>query len=165
MPDCMFIGAEGQESVIVRAAEKVRDKGLWNVYLIGDYIHDVREYFEEGELDMIYLNFCDPWPKARHAKRRLTYRENLEAYMDVLGSGGAIEFKTDNDDLFDFTLEEADAMGYTVSEMTRDLAGSGLESDEFRTEYEEKFISQGIPIKYMRIEKNEKQQTGSDIED
>ena len=152
-PDSMFIGAEGQESVIVRAAEKVRDSGRWNVYLIADYIHDVREYFEEGELDIVYLNFCDPWPKAKHMKRRLTYRENLQAYMDVLGDGGAIEFKTDNDGLFDFTVEEAEAMGYNIVEMTRDLAASGLEAAEHRTEYEEKFIEQGIPIKYLRIEK------------
>lgn len=151
--DSMFIGIEGHESVIVRAAEKARDMNLWNLYLINGYVHDVREYFDEGELDAIYLNFSDPWPKAKHEKRRLTYRENLEAYMDVLTFGGRIEFKTDNDELFDFTIEEAEAMGYDITEMTRDLTESGLEAAEFRTEYEEKFIEKGIKIKYLRIEK------------
>ncbi len=151
--DDMLIGIEGQESVIVRAAEKVRDSGLWNVHLISGYVHDVREFFDERELDMIFLNFSDPWPKAKHAKRRLTHRDYLASYMDVLRDGGAIEFKTDNDGLFDFTVEEAEAMGYNIVQITRDLAASDLESAEFRTEYEEKFIEQGTKIKYLRIEK------------
>lgn len=153
--DDMFIGVEGQESVIVRAAEKVRDSGRWNIHLLSGYIHDVHEFFGDGEVDAIYLNFSDPWPKAKHAKRRLTHRDYLASYMDILGDGGSIEFKTDNEDLFDFTVEEAEAMGYNIVEMTRDLAASGLESADFRTEYEEKFIEQGIKIKYLKIRKGE----------
>ena len=152
-PDDMFIGVEGQESVIVRAAEKVRDSGHWNIHLLSGYIHDVHEFFEDGEVDMIYLNFSDPWPKAKHAKRRLTHRSYLAAYMDILADGGRIEFKTDNEDLFDFTLEEVEAMGYNIVQMTRDLASSDLESARYRTEYEDKFIDQGIKIKYLAIEK------------
>ena len=152
-PDRMIIGIEGQESVIVRAAEKIRDAGLWNTYLVSSYVRDIRDYFEDGELDRIFLNFSDPWPKARHARRRLTCRENLEGYMDVLKDGGFIEFKTDNDDLFDFTLEETEAMGYNIDIITRDLAESGLEAEEIRTEYEEKFMKKGIKIKYVRLVK------------
>jgi tRNA (guanine-N7-)-methyltransferase len=120
-PDSMMIGIEGQESVIVRAAEKVRTNGLWNAYLISGYVRDIHEFFEDGELDGIFLNFSDPWPKARHARRRLTCRENLAAYMDVIRKGGFIEFKTDNADLFDFTLEEIKALGYEIDEMSEDL--------------------------------------------
>lgn len=154
-PDDLFIGVEGQESVIVRAAEKVRDTNHWNIHLLSGYIHDVHEFFDDGEVDVIYLNFSDPWPKAKHAKRRLTHRDYLASYMDILSDRGYIEFKTDNDDLFEFTVEEAEAMGYTISEMTRDLAASDYESAGYRTEYEEKFIEQGIKIKYLKIEKYE----------
>lgn len=126
-PDSMMIGIEGQESVIVRAAEKVRMRGLWNTYLISGYVRDIHDFFEDGELDGIFLNFSDPWPKARHARRRLTCRENLEAYMDVVRDGGFIEFKTDNDELFAFTMEEIEALGYEIDEMSEDLhAGSDV---------------------------------------
>lgn len=152
-PGKMMIGIEGQESVIVRAAEKVRERGMWNAYLVSGYVHDIHEFFEDGELDGIYLNFSDPWPKARHARRRLTCRENLAAYMDVINDGGFIEFKTDNDDLYDFTLEEIAALGLTIDEETRDLHSGGFDAAEIKTEYEEKFIKKGIKIKYVRIVK------------
>ena len=149
--------AAGEECDRMRAAlsEKVRDTNHWNIHLLSGYIHDVHEFFDDGEVDVIYLNFSDPWPKAKHAKRRLTHRDYLASYMDILSDRGYIEFKTDNDDLFEFTVEEAEAMGYTISEMTRDLAASDYESAGYRTEYEEKFIEQGIKIKYLKIEKCE----------
>ena len=124
-PGSMMIGIEGQESVIVRAAEKIRMRGLWNTYLISGYVRDIHEFFEDGELDGIFLNFSDPWPKARHARRRLTCRENLKAYMDVIRDGGFIEFKTDNDELFAFTLDEIEALGYEVDEISEDLHVAG----------------------------------------
>jgi tRNA (guanine-N7-)-methyltransferase len=165
--------------VIVRAAEKIRERGLWNAYLISGYVRDIHEFFEDGELDGIFLNFSDPWPKARHARRRLTCRENLAAYMDVIRDGGFIEFKTDNDDLFAFTLEEVEALGYEIDEISWDLHGAGegiedpaeraaaaflgfgeLESEEgtfaaaeIKTEYEEKFMKKGVKIKYVRLVK------------
>ncbi|MBQ9180023.1 MAG: tRNA (guanosine(46)-N7)-methyltransferase TrmB [Firmicutes bacterium] len=151
IPGRNLIGIEGQESVIVRAAEKLKREPLPNVYLVSSYVRDIRDYFEEGELDGIFLNFSDPWPKARHAKRRLTYHENLKGYMEVLRPGGFIEFKTDNDGLFEFTLEEIEELGYPVDEISRDLHADGLDSARFTTEYEEKFIKKGAKIKYVRI--------------
>lgn len=152
-PEQQIIGLEGQASVIVRAAEKIRQRELGNVYLISNYMRDIHDFFEDGELDGIFLNFSDPWPKARHAKRRLTYRDNLKGYMDVIKDGGFIEFKTDNDGLFDFTLEEIEALEYNVEKVSYDLAQTSLESARFRTEYEEKFMKKGIKIKYVRIGK------------
>ena len=114
---------------------------------------DCREFFEDGELDGIYLNFSDPWPKGRHAKRRLTYGRNLEAMMDVLKPGAAIEFKTDNDPLFEFSVEEIRAMGYQILEMTRDLHSeeADIESKKYITEYESKFMSSGKTINYVKF--------------
>ena len=152
-PENCYIGIEGQESVIVRAAEKLKREPLPNVYLVSSYVRDLGDFFEEGELDRIYLNFSDPWPKARHAKRRLTYRDYLSAYMTALRPGGRIEFKTDNEGLFDFTLGEIDCLGYEICEMSRDMHGDGIGSVGFRTEYEEKFIAKGVKIKYVSIVK------------
>ena len=179
-PRQCIIGLEGQASVIVRAAEKIRQRELArdagrddtsdagqdgtsdagpnipNAYLISNYMRDIHDFFENGELDGIFLNFSDPWPKARHAKRRLTYRDNLKGYMDVIKEGGFIEFKTDNDGLFQFTLEEIEALGYNIEKISYDLAGTDFESANFRTEYEEKFMKKGIKIKFVRIEKRPK---------
>ena len=163
-PRQCIIGLEGQASVIVRAAEKIRQRELArdagsnipNAYLISNYMRDIHDFFENGELDGIFLNFSDPWPKARHAKRRLTYRDNLKGYMDVIRDGGFIEFKTDNDGLFQFTLEEIEALGYNIEKISYDLAGTDFESANFRTEYEEKFMKKGIKIKFVRIEKRPK---------
>ena len=121
-------------------------------------MHDLADYFEPGELAGIYLNFSDPWPKARHAKRRLTYHKTLANYRSVLEAGGFIEFKTDNEGLFAFTLEEIEAAGYPVIEMTRDLHGDAASlgtyaaaSRTYMTEYEVKFSAQGKNINFVRI--------------
>lgn len=151
-PDSMMIGIEGQESVIVRAAEKIREHGFWNAYLISGYVHDIHEFFEDGELDGIFLNFSDPWPKARHAKRRLTFRGFLEKYKKIIKPDGFIEVKTDNDGLYDFTLEEIEAMGYKIVESSRDLHNSEYKEGNITTEYEEKFAAKGKNINYVRIE-------------
>lgn len=150
-PKSCFVAVEGQLNAVVRAAEKVKAKEIDNVYLIASYIHDIREYFEEGELDGIYLNFSDPWPKAKHEKRRLTYRENLRAYMQVLKPEGFIEFKTDNDEFFEFSVEEVKALEYNIQEFTRDLESENFSSKFFKTEYEERFLAMGKKINYMRI--------------
>ena len=119
-------------------------------------MNDLEDYFEVGELSGIYLNFSDPWPKARHAKRRLTYRGRLQNYKKVLKPDGFIEFKTDNEGLFAFTLEEIEACGYEMIEMSRDLHGEaqgvhGEKSRCFMTEYEEKFSGQGKNINFVRF--------------
>ena len=106
------------------------------------------EIFEKGEVSRIYLNFSDPWPKARHAKRRLTSREFLARYSQILKTGETVEFKTDNKDLFEFSLEEAkEAEGWTLLEHTFDLHHQeDMMTGNVMTEYEEKFSSMGNPI-------------------
>ena len=180
-PDCNFIACEGQASVVLRALEKAEEKQMKNLRIFIDYVHDLEDYFEPGEIAGVYLNFSDPWPKARHAKRRLTYHKRLQNYKKVLQPGGFIEFKTDNDGLFQFTLEEIEQCGYPIIEMTRDLHGSGTadpqrqaaetidsscprpqqpaqtgiyaeKSRRFLTEYEAKFSSQGKNINFVHIE-------------
>ena len=155
-PEVNFIAVEGQSSVVLRALEKAESRQLVNLRIFIGFVHDLRDYFEEGELSGIYLNFSDPWPKARHAKRRLTHRKKLENYKAVLADGGFIEFKTDNDGLFQFTLEEIEAAGYEIVEMTRDLHRGQVckyaeKSKKFMTEYEEKFSRQGNNIHFVRI--------------
>lgn len=146
-----FIAVEGQLNAVVRAAEKVQKAECDSIYLLATYIHDLRDYFEDGELDGIYLNFSDPWPKEKHKRRRLTHRDNLKAYMKVIKPGGFIEFKTDNDELFEFSVEEAKMLEYNILEMTRDLETEAFESKNFKTEYEERFIAMGKKINYIKI--------------
>lgn len=155
-PDCNFIACEGQMSVVLRALEKAEASGSGNLRVFIDFVNDLEDYFELGELSGIYLNFSDPWPKARHAKRRLTYRGRLQNYKKVLKPDGFIEFKTDNEGLFAFTLEEIEACGYEMIEMSRDLHGEaqgvhGEKSRCFMTEYEEKFSGQGKNINFVRF--------------
>ncbi len=155
-PDCNFIACEGQMSVVLRALEKAEASGSGNLRVFIDFVNDLEDYFEVGELSGIYLNFSDPWPKARHAKRRLTYRGRLQNYKKVLKADGFIEFKTDNEGLFAFTLEEIEACGYEMIEMSRDLHGEaqgvhGEKSRCFMTEYEEKFSGQGKNINFVRF--------------
>lgn len=154
--DKNFIACEGQASVVLRALEKAEEGGLENLRVFIDYVNDLADYFEKDEIAGVYLNFSDPWPKARHAKRRLTYHKRLQNYKSVLSEGGFIEFKTDNDVLFEFTLEEIAVCGYEIVEMCRDLHGEaqgkyGKESQHFMTEYEEKFSGQGKNINFVRF--------------
>ena len=154
-PDVNYIAAEGQSSVVLRAMEKAQESQLCNLRIFIDFIHDLRDYFEEGELSGLHVNFSDPWPKARHAKRRLTYHKNLENYRSVLGEDGFIEFKTDNEGLFEFTLEEIEAAGCSIVEMTRDLHSPEseklYESARYTTEYEDKFSAAGKNINYVKF--------------
>ena len=149
--NCNFIACEGNRDVILRTLEKAEEKKLPNVRIFNEYIHDITEYFEKDELDGIYLNFSDPWTKARQAKRRLTYHKTLEKYKAVLKKDSCIEFKTDNDALFDFSLEEIEIQGYEILEMTRDLHASNFYSANFKTEYEEKFMALGKAINYVKF--------------
>ncbi|MBR6473390.1 MAG: tRNA (guanosine(46)-N7)-methyltransferase TrmB [Firmicutes bacterium] len=159
-----FIACEGQENVGLRILEKTEEAGLENVRVFMEYIHDINDYFDEGELDGIYLNFSDPWPKDRHAKRRLTHRNNLRSFLKVIRPGGTIEFKTDNDDLFGFSLEEIRSLGCEVLEVTRNLHGEdcSFTSQEFMTEYEERFLAKGKNINYVKF--RERANDGPDIE-
>ena len=105
-PDINYIGIEKYSSVLIRAVEKRRELEIDNLFFIRMDAVEIEDAFEKGEIDRIYLNFSDPWPKDRHAKRRLTSRQFFERYDKILKDDGIIEFKTDNKDLFDFSLEE-----------------------------------------------------------
>lgn len=150
-PDAAYVAIEGQESVIVKAMDKAEKAELKNLLFISLRLEDIREFFEKDEVDGIFLNFSDPWPKARHAKRRLTHRGYLKRYGNIIKPGGFIRFKTDNDDLFDFTLEEVGALGYHIEEITRDLHASEFAKDNILTEYERKFAGRGKNINYVKI--------------
>ena len=155
-PECNFVAIEGQETVILRAMEKVlelREEGvpLDNLRFMCTFVKDMRDLFAPESLAGIYLNFSVPWPKARHAKRRLTHRNRLMNYGQVVKEGGFVEFKTDNDDLFEFTLEEIGETNYAIMEQTRNLHGSQYDSRLTMTEYEHKFYEQGKNINYVKI--------------
>lgn len=146
-----FIGIEGLDAVIVRALEKAGEGEVANIRYVMEFVKDIRDFFDEGELDGIYLNFSDPWPKARHAKRRLTFGDTLLKYKQVLKPEGFIAFKTDNEGLFDFTLEEIERLGLEIKELSRDLHNSDYAAKEFTTEYEEKFHGVGKNINYVLL--------------
>ena len=144
-PEHDFIGIEVEQDVLYRAAVKVAALSLPNVRLLA---HDVRELaalFAPGEIDGIYLNFCDPWPKKRHLKRRLTHRDFLALYQSLVKPGGRLWFKTDNRPLFEFSLDEFAARGLTVRRISYDLHAEAP-PDNIETEYERKFSSFGEKI-------------------
>lgn len=143
-PDINYIGMEVQEGVIYYAAKKTAemDPPVANVRLILGDVKHIQDIFARGEVSVIYLNFSDPWPKVRHAKRRLTYREFLKKYEWILKDGGEIRFKTDNKDLFDFSLAEFKEMGWEISSITYNLHSEPVKGD-VETEYEEKFSRKG----------------------
>lgn len=145
-PDINYIGIEKYTSVLLRAVEKLGDRTLPNLYFICMFAENLEKVFAKGELDRIYLNFSDPWPKDRHHKRRLTSREYLALYEKVLRKDGLVEFKTDNIGLFDFSLEELPAAGWRLLAQTRDLHHDPLGEGNIMTEYEERFSAEGNPI-------------------
>ena len=149
-PDINFIAVEGGKKINVRILQKAKDYNLSNLLVIMDYIVDARDFFAEGELDRIYLNFSDPWPKARNAKRRLTYREKLKAYEACAAPDAVLQFKTDNDGLFDYSLEEIRSRGLLLRWVTRDLHHSPYAEWNVETEYEQKFSARGKSINCLQ---------------
>lgn len=150
-PKGCYLAVEGQESVVLRALEKAEAAGTENVLFVNRFIRDIRDWFEPGELDGIFLNFSDPWPKKRHAKRRLTCGEFLARYKEILKPGGFIQIKTDNDGLFAFTMEEIERLELEILEYSDDLHSSEFAAKEIMTEYEEKFHGTGKNIHYVKI--------------
>ena len=154
-PEVNFIAMECVADVACIALEKAeaaKDSRPDNLrFLIGN-AENLVEWFPPHSVDCLYLNFSDPWPKARHAKRRLTYRTFLEKYRTVLKEGGILRFKTDNVGLFDFSLEEFAAMGLPTRDLTRDLHNSPQNEGNVMTEYEKNFSEKGFPIHAVTVQ-------------
>lgn len=150
-PEINYIGIEKYSSVLLRAIQKMEERELPNLRFIRMDAEELCEVFDRGEVAKIYLNFSDPWPKDRHAKRRLPSRQFLERYHQILAADGRVEFKTDNMELFDFALAELAPAGWQTEAVTRDLHhDAALSVGNIMTEYEERFSSKGNPIyKYI----------------
>lgn len=150
-PDINYVGIEKYSSVLLRAIQKMEQEELPNLKFLRMDAENIDKVFGNGEVDRIYLNFSDPWPKDRHTKRRLPSREFLARYDFILRQGGGLEFKTDNRELFDFAVEELEPAGWQAEVITYDLHGDvKLMEGNVMTEYEEKFSAMGNPIcKYI----------------
>lgn len=156
-PQTNYIGLERYTSVLLRAVEKLPalDPPPGNLLFLCQDAARLPEIFAPGEIEKIYLNFSDPWPKERHAARRLTSPAFLNRYAQILPPGGTIEFKTDNQALFGYSLAAAQETGWQILASTRDLHHDPLGADNIMTEYEEKFSAQGNPICKMILKKVE----------
>ncbi|AEV20479.1 tRNA (guanosine(46)-N7)-methyltransferase TrmB [Geobacillus sp. G4] len=144
-PDVNFIGIELYPSVLVSALDKLIESGLANVKLLNANAKDLTAFFADGEVSRIYLNFSDPWPKKRHEKRRLTYRDFLALYDRILAEDGDIHLKTDNQSFFEYSLVSLSQYGFVLASVQLDLHQSGM-TDNVMTEYEEKFSAKGNRI-------------------
>lgn len=144
-PHVNYIGIEKFSSVIVDALEKLIEEDVPNLKLINKDAKDLTIFFADGEIDRIYLNFSDPWPKNRHEKRRLTYKTFLQNYEQVLVMGGEIHFKTDNQGLFEYSLVSFSEYGMLLKYISLDLHNSDF-AGNIMTEYEEKFSEKGNRI-------------------
>lgn len=146
-PDINYVGIEKYSSVLVRAIEKCEGTEIKNLRFIRMEAEYICEVFDQGEVDKIYLNFSDPWPKDRHAKRRLTSKQFFERYNIILKKDGFVEFKTDNDLLFQFSLEQVPEAGWNLVQYTWDLHNNEeMVQGNIMTEYESKFSAMGNPI-------------------
>ena len=151
-PEINYIGIEKYSSVLVRGLLEALEPCPSNIRFIRMDAENICSMFAEGEVSRIYLNFSDPWPKDRHAKRRLTSLQFLKRYNKILAPGGQIEFKTDNRDLFQFSLEQVEPAGWKLISSTWDLHhDETMNSGNVMTEYEQKFSAQGNPICKMVI--------------
>lgn len=145
-PDKVFIAVEVMTDAIISALEKCKELDIHNVYFINCDAKKLVEFFENGQVSVIYLNFSDPWPKAKHAKRRLTFKTFLECYKQLLCENGRIEFKTDNRPLFDFSLEQMQENEWRLEDICYDVHNSPYNENNIRTEYENNFSAKGFTI-------------------
>ena len=148
-PDVLLIAVERCREAMVVAMEKAQSMGLRNVFYIDMDVEKIEEIFAAGEIDRLFINFPDPWPRKKNAKRRLTHRGFLDKYCRVVKAGGEIHFKTDNAPLFEFSVEEFAACGLQVNNLTRDLHKDGIVG--IMTGYEEKFHALGTPINRCEV--------------
>ena len=143
-PEDLYVAVERVPDAMVIAMERCRALGLTNVFFIDGDAAALDQYFAPGEVDLIYINFCDPWPSVKHSRRRLTHEGFLRGYRRVLWEGGQIHFKTDNRALFDWSLFQFPKAGFALSEVTRNLHEHGVQG--IMTDYEEKFYLEGKPV-------------------
>jgi len=148
-PDINYVGIEIDKNVMIRVTEKVVDLGLENVRLVLLDANKLMDYFNENEVDKVYLNFSDPWPKNRHAKRRLTHSNFLSSYKQLLKENSIVEFKTDNRGLFEFSLISMNTYGMKFENLNLDVHDDEPETN-IRTEYEEKFSQRGHKIYWIQ---------------
>ena len=150
-PEINYVGIEKYSSVLIRGIQKMEENKFPNIYFIRMDATEITDVFGQGEVDRIYLNFSDPWPKDRHAKRRLPSHEFLARYDVILSKEGRLEFKTDNKELFDYAMDELPVAGWRIEQVTFDLHHDALMMEgNVMTEYEERFSSKGNPIyKYI----------------
>jgi tRNA (guanine-N7-)-methyltransferase len=150
-PGLDFVGIEAQPEVLYQAAKKVMAREVRNVRLLDFDVSGIVDIFAPGEVSRLYINFCDPWPKKRHAKRRLTDGRFLEKYRAILVAGGELFFKTDNAALFAFSLEEFAQAGLEVRNVTSDLPAGGAAGEDVMTEYEQRFRALGLRINRCEV--------------
>jgi tRNA (guanine-N7-)-methyltransferase len=153
-PEVNYIGIEKYPGVLYKAARKCAKAAddLENVVLLCMDAHDLRNVFAEGEISKIYLNFSDPWPKQKHARRRITSRDFLDMYQEVLAAEGELELKTDNESLYRFSLKEMEAVGWRLAAASEDLHNDiEMRTENVKTEYEERFSAQGKTIYWCRM--------------
>ena len=148
-PDVLMIAVERCREAMVVAMEKAREMGLTNVFYIDMDVANIEEIFAGEEIDRLFINFPDPWPRKKNAKRRLTHRGFLDKYCRVVKCGGEFHYKTDNAPLFEFSVEEFAACGLEVKNLTRDLHANGIVG--ITTGYEEKFHALGTPINRCEV--------------
>ena len=153
-PDCNFIGLELEASVLTKAIKKINEE-IANLYIINYDATNIKNVFANNEIDKIFLNFSDPWPKNRHIKRRLTEKNFLDNYQDILKNDCSIEFKTDNRKLFEFSLMEFIARGWKMEKLSLNLHED--DSEVITTEYEDRFTQEGKIIYFIEVQngKNE----------
>jgi tRNA (guanine-N7-)-methyltransferase len=143
-PDVLFIAIERVADALVMSMERAMERELSNVFFICDDAANLSEFFADGEIDLLYINFCDPWPSKKHAKRRLVHEGFLRSYRQLLPDGGQLHFKTDNKPLFQFSLTQFPRAGYELSEVTFDLHQD--DPDVVMTDFEAVFHEQGTKI-------------------
>lgn len=157
-PHINYVAIERDKNVMIRVLDKVREHNLTNIKLLCNDAVILTDYFRQGEVDRIYLNFSDPWPKKRHAKRRLTYRSFLALYQQILCEDGELHFKTDNRGLFAYSLESMSQFGMYFTKINLNLHQED-EGDNIPTEYEHKFAEKGSRIYRMEAKFHSKQTT------
>lgn len=148
-PEINFIGIDSKYDVIYMALKKALEKEVKNLALIPFNVEYINDVFDKNEVDRLFINFCDPWPKSRHAKRRLTHNRFLEKYKLFLKDGAQIILKTDNRPLFDFSIEEFKAANFDIVDITYDLASEN-DPENIPTEYETKFMEKGVKINRLK---------------